>query len=104
MNFAVAWPTFNIGAFISVSDGTVEIPHAGAVEWRCWRSHNHVGKLVEKIDQTPRRMIIELSPMNGAVTQYELVEGMGHDFTASNASTSINNASVSSQKMRATFR
>ena len=101
MNFAEAWEAFNIGAYVAVSDGLPEIPLAGNVAWRCWRSHNHIGKLVSKIDQTPRRMVVELSVINGATTQYELIEGLGHNFTASTHTAAVNDASAASQKMAA---
>lgn len=101
MNFAEAWAAFEIGAYVAVSDGMPEIPRAGNVSWRIWRSHNHIGKLVDKIEQTPRRMVVELSPINGATTQYELVEGLGHSFTASTKAAAINDASATSAKMEA---
>lgn len=89
MDFAGAWDALSVGDSVTVSDGTPP-PSANVDGWpyKCWRSHNFTGTLVEKIDPEsapggpPRSMRFELAPNeDGNVIGYQVVEGVGHSFT-----------------------
>lgn len=84
MDFATAWTTFDVDDYVAVSNGQVAPSVVGGPAWFMWRSHNFVGKLVEKNESaTPRRMQFELAPANGATVGYAIIEGVGHSFAAS---------------------
>lgn len=78
MDFAEAWATLEIGQRVRVSDGTTEPPPGR--RWAFWRSHNHEGQLIEKLDGPPRALKVELDKINGAQVAYEVAEGNGETF------------------------
>lgn len=78
--FTECWDTAALGAVVTVSDGLPEPSNSEGLPWRLWRSHNFTGTLTEKKPGTPRRMVFELEPLNGATVSYEIIEGLGHTF------------------------
>lgn len=80
LSFSAAFATLSIGAHVTVSNGLPEPTKVGGGPWRVWRSHNFTGELVEKIDESPRRMVFQLPKEGGALVSYTIVEGLGHGF------------------------
>lgn len=81
MTFEEAW-ALPIGAMILVSDGSPSVPASAGHRWRCWRSHNFGGELVEKHEATemmPRCLVVSDLGATYNVA-YTLREDVAHTF------------------------
>lgn len=89
MNFAAAWSASTVGDYLSISNGQPMPSVVGGFPWRLWRSHNFVGRLVEKGagPAGQRMMLLELAPHAGAKIAYSVHETAGHTFAPSDAAT-----------------
>jgi hypothetical protein len=89
MDFSQAWESANVGDYLTVSDGIAMPSLIGGMPWRCWRSHNFTGRLVDKVDgQIGRRaMRFELAPHGRASIAYTIHETGGHSFAVSDYDT-----------------
>jgi hypothetical protein len=96
MDFAQAWAAFAVTDYVAVSDGSPMPSLIGGLPWRCWRSHNFVGRVIAKIDGAPghRQISLELTPQGSAITSYCIHESGGHSFTASDADAFANDIFV----------
>lgn len=81
--FDTAWQGQEIGNWMLVSNGEQPPSKIGGPRWRQWRSHNFIGRLVEKRDEEPRKMVFRLPRHNGALVSYDICERVGHQFEAS---------------------
>lgn len=82
-DFAATWSDTDVGDYIAVSDGKPMPSKVGGLPWRHWRSHNFVGRLVEKVAGEPRAMRFELATAGAAMVSYAIIEATPHDFSAS---------------------
>lgn len=94
MDFATAYSTFSPGDYVAVSDGKPEPSRRGGIPWRHWRSHNFIGRLVEKASGKSRCMKFEIAPAGGTQVEYAICEGVGHTFEPSDAASFNDDAIV----------
>jgi hypothetical protein len=82
MTFEDVWNSTPTGGYVAVSDGSTQ-PPAGGMRWFMWRSHNFVGRLVERDASSPRGLVFELQPQGGATVRYTIAENVDHTFELS---------------------
>ena len=86
MNFNEAWDAFDLNDEVAVADGMPEPVVKTGLAWRAWRSHNFEGALIAKETANGwRGMRFRLPPLGGAVVEYTIMEGMGHQFSIPDA-------------------
>lgn len=80
MDFAIAWKKVQIGQRVRVSNGLPEPSKPDGRPHAIWRSHNHEGEVVEKIDGAFRAIRVQLDEHEGAQVAYDVSEMSGDKF------------------------
>lgn len=74
MDFDTMWRFFEIGDEVGVSDSAPE-PSKLSDQWSAWRSHNFVGSIVERWQESPRTIEISTHNLLGNEVSYFIIEG-----------------------------
>lgn len=79
MDFDQAWVELEPGQRVRVSNGQAE-PATNGLPLQIWRSHNHEGELVEKLDGPPRALHVRLDPDGDVQIGFQVREDSGDLF------------------------